>query len=239
MKYKMILMVSVLLFPLYLFAGISSGESVAGPLPVELTSFNAEIESDFVLLTWTTATEVNNYGFEVQRNTLVNPFSIEGGKKNDWETIGFVEGHGNSYSPKDYSYIDSSKLSGEINYRLKQIDTDGTFKYSDVVTINLSIVSVASSSEIKNDLFQNHPNPFNPSTIISYQLAKSVIVSLKVYDILGNEVASLIDGEKQSAGNHLVEFNKFSNSNSLSSGIYFYQIIAGQYVNTKKMLLLK
>ncbi len=239
MKYKITLFVSIL-FPLYIFAGISSAESADGSLPVELTSFSAEINSNFVLLTWVTATEVNNYGFDVQRNTSLSSLSrgkLEG--RDVWKTIGFVEGHGNSYSPKAYSYVDSSNLSGEIYYRLKQIDTDGTFEYSDIATINLSFTSIESSNKIKNSLFQNHPNPFNPSTIISYYLDKAVNVSLKVYDILGNEIASLVDGEKQNAGIHSVEFNKFSSSKNLSSGIYFYQIIAGQYVKTKKMLLLK
>lgn len=205
-------------------------------LPVELISFTANQSDLGVELNWKTATEVNNYGFEIERASF--PQSTNNAELREWETIGFIEGHGNSYSPKTYSYVDSSNLDSEISYRLKQIDTDGKFEYSDIATISLT-GSAEGITNVSNNLFQNHPNPFNPSTIISYQLEKSGSVSIKVYDILGNRVATLVDNEKQNAGNHSVEFNKFSNSNNLSSGIYFYQIIAGQYIDTKKMILLK
>ena len=208
------------------------------PTPVELTSFTAKEFSNGVELNWRTATEVNNYGFEIERSsTPLGTIDSSRVETREWETIGFVEGHGNSYSPKDYSFVDSISFSGEVKYRLKQIDTDGTFDYSDIVTVELSIVSVDPMKIVKSNLDQNHPNPFNPSTIISYQLVHSTNVSLKVYDILGNEIVTLIDDQKQNAGTHYVEFNKLSYN--LSSGVYFYQLIAGQYVATKKMLLLK
>jgi len=226
-----------------IYGNISSGEVRIGgmslkkydPTPVELTSFTA-IESDLgIELQWKTATEVNNYGFEIERAS--SPLSTSTESSSKWETIGFVDGHGNSYSPKEYSFIDTSSLSGEVNYRLKQIDTDGTFEYSDIAVINISIASVNPTEAMMTNLEQNHPNPFNPSTIISYQLANPANVSLRVYDIIGNEVAILIDNRKQSAGSHSIEFNKFNHN--LSSGVYFYQLIAGQYIKTKKMLLLK
>jgi hypothetical protein len=181
--------------------------------PVELTSFTAKKKSGVVLLTWSTATEVNNYGFEIQKLT------------DKWNTIGFVEGAGNSNSPKQYSYLDAD-LNGTASYRLKQIDFDGSFEYSKVITVANGLA--------KTKLYQNHPNPFNPSTQISFTLATPSNVNLSVYNILGEKVAELIN-DKITAGNHVVNFN----ASDLTSGIYIYKIETPGYTKSFKMMLLK
>ena len=198
------------------------GGEINPPLPVELTSFTGTSQKNGILLNWTTATEVNNYGFEIERaSSSTTP------RQDDWEKIGFVEGHGNSNSPKEYSYIDSDKLSGTVKYRLKQIDTDGGFEYSDVVE-----VEVALPQEYK--LEQNYPNPFNPSTTISFSIPAASRVKLTLFDALGSEVTQ-ITNKDFSAGNHSINFN----AAKLTSGIYFYRIEAGSFVQSKKMILLK
>jgi len=139
---------------LSLQAGIGEGQSGEGPLPVELTSFSVSFNKDKVLLNWTTATEVNNYGFEIETST--NPAIT-------WEVIGFVNGHGNSNSPNDYSFVYSNPLSSDIYFRLKQIDKDGKFSYSSVIELKNNLVK-------EFILEQNYPNPFNPETIMSYSI---------------------------------------------------------------------
>ena len=188
-------------------------------LPVELTTFSAFVAETSVNLTWNTATEVNNYGFEIERKNQDDDQS--------WEALGFVEGHGNSNSPKDYGFVDSTPLSGTVSYRLKQIDIDGKFEYSDVV-----VVKMDSPKEFK--LVQNYPNLFNPSTLIRYEISDTRFVSLKVYNSIGQEVATLVN-KKQNAGSYNVVFN----AGNLSSGIYFYSIRTEDFVSVKKMLLLK
>ena len=185
-------------------------------VPVELSSFSAMVNYDNVELSWITSTETNNQGFEVQR-----------AKDGEFETIGFVEGHGTTTKSQAYSYIDSDVVTGKYQYRLKQIDFHGTFEYSNVVEVE--VISPSTFS-----LKQNYPNPFNPSTVISYQLPVSGDVTLKVYDVLGNEVATLINEEK-SAGSYEVEFN----ASSLPSGTYFYQLKAGSFIEAKKMVVIK
>ena len=181
-------------------------------LPVELTSFTATSVDGGVVLNWTTATEVNNYGFEVEAEVAGN-----------WTNVGFVEGHGNSNSPKDYSFFTSSNAT---SFRLKQVDTDGEFEYSDVVTVSGALA--------KTELLQNHPNPFNPSTQISFVLAKAGMVNVSVYNALGQKVTELVNGN-MTAGTHNVQFN----ASNLSSGFYFYRLEAADYTQTMKMLLIK
>ena len=202
-----------------------------GVTPVELTTFTAGLrlrsasEQD-VVLNWTTATEVNNYGFEIERQNQVS--SIKNQDKNQiWETIAFVEGHGNSNSPKEYSFVDVEAPSGKISYRLKQIDIDGAFEYSDVVTVELATPENYS-------LKQNYPNPFNPTTMINFALPQKVNVSLKVFNSIGEEVAELLNKE-MNVGSHSVIFD----ATNLSSGIYFYRISAGSFTRTNKMLLIR
>ena len=191
-------------------------------LPVELTNFYAQVSDNSITLFWQTATEVKNYGFQIERSVISNQLL-----EKEWVDIGFVEGHGNSNSLKEYSFIDVSPLNEAAEYRLKQIDTDGSFEYSKTITVELGIPTVYS-------LKQNYPNPFNPTTIIAYQIPKEGFVTLKVYDVLGREVSILVN-ENIHAGKFAIEFN----SNRLSSGTYFYRLTSGEYTETIKMIVLK
>ena len=189
---------------------------IDNPTPVELISFTAKKVNNGVLLNWETATEVNNYGFEIQSAVGQKSFL------SSWETIGFVNGHGNSNSPNEYSYLSNSAAT---SYRLKQIDTDGSFEYSDVITVDLEFV---------NKLLQNYPNPFNPSTSIKFSIAEEGKVSIAVFNILGEKIVELLNKEL-TAGNHSVVFN----ASNLTSGIYFYRLQIGGFVKSKKLILLK
>jgi hypothetical protein len=204
------------------------------PLPVELSSFTVKVlKSGGVQLNWRTETEVSNYGFEVER---LQDYKIE--RLQDWEMIGFVEGHGNSNSPKDYSFTDKNAGYGKYSYRLKQIDTDGQFEYSKVIEVNAGNIPDGFVLE------QNYPNPFNPTTIISWQSPVGSWQTLMIFDILGNEVATLVD-EYRPAGRHEIEFSakggsaSGGNAFSLPSGIYFYRLATENKVQSRKMLLLK
>ncbi len=212
------------------------------PLPVELSSFTASIVGNAVKLNWRTETEVNNYGFEVERNTPINPLSRgEAEGRGVWKKIGFVDGNGNSNSPKTYSFTDNDVLSGKYQYRLKQIDNDGKYEYSDIVELTTGLPT-------RFELSQNYPNPFNPTTKIHYSVPpqslplqggeakQGRLVTLKVYDVLGNEIATLVNEEK-SAGTYEAEFSTGSVGNA--SGIYFYKLQAGSFSQTKKMILMK
>ena len=191
------------------------------PLPVELSSFTATTIGTNVKLSWNTATEVNNYGFEIERVLLsASPLQV-------YEKIGFVNGNGNSNSPKDYSFIDDKVSTGKYLYRLKQIDSDGQFEYSKTIEVDMNGVK-------KFDLSQNYPNPFNPTTTIRYSLPEAGSVKLTLYDILGQEVR-IIFNEFKEAGVHDFNFN----SEELNSGIYIYKIESNGFTQTKKMTLLK
>jgi len=194
-------------------------------LPVELSSFSTSVTKTGVKLLWRTETEVDNYGFDVERMTPLKP--PKGGTSAEWKKIGFVEGHGNSNSPKEYSFVDGDLLRGTVYYRLKQIDTDGSFEYSDIVQVEIGLPT-------RFELFQNYPNPFNPGTVISYQLAVDSYVTLKVYNIVGREIVTLVN-KSQEPGYYNVNFN----ATNLSSGIYYYSIIAGANKFTRKMILIR
>ena len=198
-------------------------------IPVEFTSFIASQDEYKVILRWSTATETNNAGFEVQR-------AIEGNRFLD---IGFVKGHGTSASYKDYSFKDEIKKPGFYNYRLKQIDFDGNHNFSNV--INLEVIVTAFS------LAQNYPNPFNPTTTIKYTILSphfnkggetGGFVTIKVFDVLGNEIATLVNQQKP-AGNYEVEFSTTEIGSNLTTGVYLYQLRAGSFIETKKMILMK
>ncbi|MFH1194858.1 MAG: fibronectin type III domain-containing protein [bacterium] len=204
------------------------------PLPVELQNFSASINGSEILLKWNTVTEVNNYGFEIEKSVSSMQLAF-GSEKQNWETVGFVEGCGNRNSPKEYSFTDYDydyDQDYDLHYRLKQIDTDGSFTYSHIVIVEMSD---AMSLPTKFELYQNYPNPFNPTTTIKYsiptvvetgQLARQLtgaaslqLVILKIYDVLGCEVAELVN-EHKAPGKYEVEFN----GASLSSGVYFYKM---------------
>jgi photosystem II stability/assembly factor-like uncharacterized protein len=206
-----------------IIAATSDGlwQRAVSQVPVELTSFTASISGNNVNLSWSTATETNNSGFEIERSKKLEV------RSQMWKKIGFVIGNGTTTEPQFYTYIDGSLTPGKYFYRLKQIDYDGTFQYSKIVE-----VSLLKPEEF--NLEQNYPNPFNPVTIINYQLPINNFVSIKVYDVLGNEVATLINEEKP-AGNYEVEFD----ATGLTSGVYFYQLKAGSFTEIKKMSLLK
>jgi len=192
------------------------------PLPVELTSFSASVKSGVAALKWTTATEVNNYGFEIQK-------SEAGSQNSEWKTVGFVPGSGNSNSVKEYSFADDKLSVGKCLYRLKQIDNGGGFTYSEEVETEYLLPTVFNMS-------QNYPNPFNPSTTIRYQLPVNTHVTLKIFDIIGNEVATLVN-EEQQPGFYNSQFT--IHNSQLSSGVYLYRLQAGDFVSTKKLLLMK
>jgi len=211
--------------------------TINGGVPVELISFTTEVLENAVKLNWSTATETNNSGFEIQKTSpFPSPYQGEGGEAGrGWEIIGFVPGHGTTSETQHYSFTDIDVQSGKYQYKLKQIDYDGTFEYSQIVEVEIPFVS-------KFSLEQNYPNPFNPVTKINYsipsitlrQAQSDIRVTLKVYDILGREVATLVNEEKP-AGEYEVELN----AAGLPSGIYFYQLQAGQFLETKKMVLMK
>ncbi|MEE9432317.1 MAG: GLUG motif-containing protein [Melioribacteraceae bacterium] len=203
----------------------------SNPLPVELTSFTVRNINNKIELEWETATEVNNYGFEIERK--YQDLSIKNqNEKRSWETISFIEGHGNSNSPKRYSLVDEKVSSGKYLYRLKQIDIDGSFEYSKTIEVDLGL-------PMEFELSQNFPNPFNPTTKIKYSIPNvasnfSLSVVLKVYDILGKEVATIVN-QKQNSGNYEATFE----GNSLASGTYIYKLQVGDFTEIKKMMLVK
>jgi hypothetical protein len=193
--------------------------TIASALPVELVSFIGLYRKDGIILSWATASEINNYGWEIERSTPAS----------SWKTIGFINGKGTSNAPNDYTYTDRAYQQGEkYSYRLKQIDNDGSYEYSNTVEVTANNIPGSFSLE------QNFPNPFNPATTIKYSLPQGGKVSLKAYDIQGKEVADLVNGFK-AAGSYEVKFD----ASHLSSGIYFYTLVNGNNIQTRKMTLLK
>ncbi|MBK9402920.1 MAG: T9SS type A sorting domain-containing protein [Ignavibacteria bacterium] len=188
------------------------------PLPVELSVFSSTININNVNLFWTTTSEINNLGFVIER-------SID---NLEWLNVDFIEGHGTTSATINYQYSDKGLNPGKYNYRLKQLDYNGNFEY-----YNLSEEILIGSPD-KFSLSQNFPNPFNPNTIINYQLATNSNVTIKVYDISGKEVLTLLNQFKV-AGSYSINFN----GSSFASGVYYYKIIAGNFISTKKMLLPK
>lgn len=193
--------------------------SASGSFPVELISFTAAVNNAEVLLHWSTATEINNYGFNIERRD-VNSFN--------WQKIGFVAGSGTSNVPKEYSFTDNKLPSGKYSYRLKQIDRDGQFKYSEIANVNIT------TTPIKFGIDQNYPNPTNPSTTISFAIPTRSHVTLTVFNTLGQKVAELENAEKD-AGPYNVTFDV----SGLASGVYLYRMEAGSFVQTRKLVVVK
>ena len=193
----------------------------SGLVPVEFTSFAATTDNRNVTLNWSTATELNNSGFQVERSS-----------GSAYEVVGFVAGSGTTTEIRNYNFVDQNVASGTYSYRLKQVDFDGTFEYSNAIEVE--VVGVKEFA-----LGQNYPNPFNPSTTINFSLAVDSKVSLKIFDVLGQEVATLINGQ-MAAGSQKVSFD----ASSLNSGVYFYRIDASgvdgqKFSSVKKMILTK
>lgn len=186
-------------------------------VPVELSAFTAISQGNSVILNWSTASEINNSGFDVERKSA----------NSNWSTIGFVQGNGTTTDAKQYSFADKNLAAGNYSYRLKQIDFDGTFAYSDIVEANVSLPS-------QFELVQNYPNPFNPSTKIQFNLPEAGNVKLTVFNLLGQEVKTLINEFKE-AGSHIINFN----AEGLNSGIYLYRVEANGLSEVRKMTLIK
>jgi photosystem II stability/assembly factor-like uncharacterized protein len=213
--------------------------TINGGTPVELLSFSSSVVDNDVTLNWTTATETNNQGFQIERRKTQDE------RSDDWNSLGFVDGKGTTTEPQSYSFVDENLSAGKYQYRLKQIDFDGTFEYSNTIEIEIN-------QPTKFSLEQNYPNPFNPSTKIHFTIPTSPLspspyqgegnrerfVTLKVFDVLGKEVATLVNEEKLE-GSYDIEFKSSIGSSQLASGIYYYQLRSGDYLETKKMILMK
>ena len=189
------------------------------PVPVELTSFTAKADVDGVILNWTTASELNNHGFEIERSSDGNEFF----------TVAFVEGAGTTTEGKNYSYTDEVDYKGgeTFFYRLKQVDLDGRIQYSSIVEIEF---------DVPKDfvLHQNYPNPFNPSTTIKYAVPKTSLVKITVYDLTGQEVALLVN-ELKEAGTYELKFD----ASNIASGVYLYRMVADNFSSVRKLNVLK
>jgi hypothetical protein len=192
------------------------------PLPVELSSFKAQNTLNDITLNWETKTEFNSAKFEIERKSL----------NTDWNNIGYISASGNSNKAKQYTYTDKKLNSGKYSYRLKMVDRDGNFRYSDLINIE-----IAAPKEFF--LSQNYPNPFNPSTKIDYQLPLDSRVTIELYNIVGQKVDELINKE-QTAGYYSIELNT-----KMASGVYIYRMVSNDkikgnnFISIKKMLMLK
>lgn len=192
-------------------------------IPLEITSFTSGIkDGNNVELNWLTTTETNNNGFEIQKQVSSTQLAVS-----TWEKIGFVPGFGTTTKPKSYSFIDEDVTTGIYEYRLKQIDFDGSFTYSKEIEVEVSFTP-------KEFVYQNYPNPFNPVTTIKYTIPKSGIVKLTVFNILGEQVSVLVNEFKE-AGAYNIHFNALK----LNSGLYLYRLESNGFNKTKKMLLIK
>src|SRR5690606_25908032 len=189
-----------------------------GEVPVELVSFAASVNQNVVDLKWITATETNNKGFEVERKSANGSF----------EKIAFVDGKGTSTDISAYVYSDAVEKAGKYTYRLKQIDFDGTFTYSNAVEVEI----IAAPGEYT--LAQNYPNPFNPATTITFNMPEAGMANLAVYNLLGEKVAELVNEVKES-GFHTVNFD----ASNLASGTYIYTLNVNGNAISKKMVLMK
>lgn len=192
-------------------------------VPVELTDFTAVKSGDNIELKWSTASELNNVGFEIEKQIILND------NQSDWHKIAFIEGKGSTTGLSDYNYADITfdASASLICYRLKQIDFDGTYHYS-------KVVEVTDLHPYQYALLQNYPNPFNPVTNIKFSVLQNEMVTLKVYNVVGEEVAVLIN-KIMSPGSYTASWK----ADNVPSGVYFYQISAGNFNVIKKMILLK
>ena len=191
-------------------------------LPVKLAEFTSAINGRNVTLNWSTAEELNNSGFDIEKSI------VKGQTSEGWSKIGFINGSGTISEPVNYSFTDKNLTTGNYKYRLKQIDFNGYFEYfelSEEVSIGIPD---------KFELSQNYPNPFNPVTNLEYGIAKLGFVSLKIYDVLGRELVTLVNEIKE-PGYYKIQFN----ASDLASGVYFYRMEAGDFVAVKKFVVMK
>ncbi|MFA6232928.1 MAG: T9SS type A sorting domain-containing protein [Bacteroidota bacterium] len=192
-------------------------------MPVELTSFSARYIDRSVQLNWNTATELNNFGFAIERSQ----------DSENWEEVGFVPGYGTSSSPKSYAHIDylndELAYAPQLAYRLRQMDRDGTTDYSNIVYVKTGELPAGVA------LYTAYPNPFNPATTISFTMQESANVNLKVYNTFGQEVATLLRNSAMDAGLHTVAFN----GDKLPSGVYLAVLEANGVLQQQKLVLNK
>ncbi len=187
-------------------------------VPVELASFTASVTGNNVTLSWITATELNNLGFQVERIS----------EEQSWEKVGFVNGYGTTTEPQVYSFTDAGLASGIYNYRIKQMDFDGSYKYYQLEQ------EVEIGTPVSYDLSQNYPNPFNPTTKINYSVPADGFVNISVYNVLGEKVTNIVNS-LQKAGSYEVTFD----ATNFASGMYLYRMESGDFVSVKKMMILK
>ena len=199
----------------------------SGVIPVSLSSFTADYINNGIHLHWSTASETNNKGFEIQR-CVSNDNKKDLSLPTDWDILGFVNGYGTATDPHHYSFNHENFKQGNYLYRLKQIDFDGSCVFSDIVRVKIS-------PPLKISLDQNYPNPFNPSTIITFSIPDdNTFTTLKIFNSVGQEVGTLIK-KILSAGKHIVHFD----ASGLSSGVYFYVLKADKFISAKKMLFMQ
>jgi hypothetical protein len=196
------------------------------PLPIQLSSFRAVPSNGAIRLDWTTLSELNNYGFFVERREGNSPTFVE-------LAGSFLAGHGTTNEPQSYTWTDETSSPGVWYYRLKQMDLDGSISFCDPVRVELP-TGVTESQPVMFTLMQNYPNPFNPTTTIEFSLPEKNATTLRVYDVLGREVAALVDGMLQAG-----RYAKSLDANRLSSGMYFYVLRSGRLQSTRTMMLLK
>jgi hypothetical protein len=194
------------------------GQLIETVVPVELTSFSASVTGKAITLKWNTASVLNNKGFEVQRSV----------NNKNWNLVAFVEGRGTSSSLAEYSYIDNSISSGKYYYRLKQMDYNGTYELSNTVE---AFVGLPKGFVLE----QNYPNPFNPSTNIKFGFDNNTKAELKIYNVLGKEIATLFNETAEAGRIYNIDFD----ASALSSGVYYYKLTGNNSAEVKKMLLLK
>jgi hypothetical protein len=204
------------------FGDFTAGEQLA--LPVTLCGLSVTSGTVGAEIRWSTATETNNDGFEIERrNVTTVPSTVR------WRTVGFVAGAGTSTSEREYSFVDRGVAAGRYAYRIKQIDKDGSFKYSGEAEVEVGL------APNEFTLGQNYPNPFNPTTTIRFTLAENARTTLTVCDLLGREVVRLVDGELKAGILHQAVFD----GNGLPSGIYFAHLRSGIHSTLVKMLMAK
>ena len=191
------------------------------PLPIQMVASAANVVRDNqVEVTWKTVSETNNYGFEIYRKR---------GESGEWLKVDFVQGHGTTLAPQSYSYIDASLTFGRYYYQIRQVDLDGTSETFPAMEVTVGAVSQTLTLE------QNYPNPFNPSTLIEFVVPMSGHATMTVYNVLGQEVATLFEGNAEAGRINTARFN----ASNLPSGLYFYTLKSAGQTETKRMLLTK